>query len=192
MQRSAHRSCWPRASAMTDMDSLSIVGKLVDSRPYADVRSGLRASVEQGQVAWGTFSGPRSRGTGFGSQALRHQHRLFVRWSRPPRMVPAPVPQATCPGTRVACYGVARHPQMNQGGGGAPGRRPDSRLPPMLAGHGAVDAAARRRPRRPPASVGRRTGAPPPPWRHDVGMPAVRGQTTFAPTKSDSSEREFV
>ena len=68
--------------------------------------------------------------------------------------------------------------RMHQGGGGAPGRRPDSRLPPMVAGHGGVDAAADCSLRRPPASVGRRTGAPPPPWRRDVGMLTVRRQAT--------------
>jgi len=163
--------------ARAPTDSLSTLEKPVGARPIAEVRRGLRASVEQGQVARGTFSGPRSRGTVFGSQALRHQHRLFMRWSRPPRMVPAPVPQATCPDTRVACKGVARPPDA-QGGGGAPGRRPDSRLPPMVAGHNGNDAAADCSLRRPPASVGRRTGAPPPPCRHDVGMLTLCGPTT--------------
>jgi hypothetical protein len=77
----------------------------------------------------------------------------------------------------VACKGVACHPDA-QGGGGAPGRRPDSRSPPTVAGHNGDDAAADCRPRRRPASVGRRTGAPPPPCRHDVGRLTVRGQTT--------------
>ena len=86
-------------------------------------------------------------------------------------------------------------PQMHQGGGGAPGRRLDSRSPPMLAVHSGVDAAARCRPRRPPASVGRRTGTPPPPWRLDVGMLNARGQTavdhqpTLAPQSSPPESR---
>ena len=68
---------------------------------------------------------------------------------------------------------------MHQGGGGAPGRRPDSRSPPMVAGQSGVDAAADCRLRRSPASVGRRTGAPPPPWRRDVGMLTVRAKATL-------------
>ena len=149
--------------------------------PVADVGRGLcgsRASVAHGQVAWGTFSGPRSRGTVFGSQASRHQQPQFVRGSRPPRMVPAPVPRATCPDTWVACCGVARQPGCLRAVVVPPGAGTIRGCPPKVAGHGGVDAAARCRPRRSPASVGRRTGVPPPPCRHDVGMLTWRGQTT--------------
>ena len=149
-------------------------------RQSANCRGSQRGACTRGagQVARSTFSGPRSRGTVFGSQALRHQHRLFVRWSRPPRMGPATVPQATCPGHPGRMRRRGMHPRRHQGGGGAPGCRPDSRSPPMVAGHSGDDAAARCRQSRPPASVGRRTGAPPPPCRHDVGMLTWRGQTT--------------
>jgi hypothetical protein len=133
------------------------IGKPVGNRPIAAVRGRPCASVEQGQVARGTFSGPRSRGTVFSSQALRHQQRLFVRRARPPRMVPAPVPQATCPGHPGRMRRRGMHPRMNQGGGGAPGRRP--RSSPKVAGHSGADAAADCGLRRLPASAGRRAGA---------------------------------
>jgi hypothetical protein len=146
----------------------------------ANCRGSQRATRNRGagQAAWGTFSGSRSRGTVFGSQALRHQHRLCMRWLRP-RMMPAPVPQATCPGTRVACKGMVRTPD-------ASGRwwclRAQARFAaaPMLAGQSAVDAAERCRQSRPPTSVGWRTGAPPPPCRHEVGRLTVRGQTNLS------------
>jgi len=83
------------------------------------------------------------------------------------------------PGHRGGMRRRGMPPRMHQGGGGAPGRRPDSRSPPMVAGHSGVDAAADCSLRRPPASVGRRTGAPPPPCRHDVGRLTVRGQTAL-------------
>jgi len=54
----------------------------------------------------GAFSGPRSRGTGFGSRASRHQHRLFLRWSQPPRMGlrPSPEPPARACGRHAKAW----------------------------------------------------------------------------------------
>ena len=58
-----------------------------------------------------------------------HQHQPSVRRARTPRMGPATVPRATCPGTWVAGRLVAGHRRWQQGGGGAPGRRTHSRCP---------------------------------------------------------------
>ncbi len=61
--------------------------------------------------------------------AQRLQRRPSSRRTRTPRMGPATVPRTTCPGTGVARPHVAGHRRLQQGGGGAPGRRPHSRCP---------------------------------------------------------------
>jgi hypothetical protein len=61
--------------------------------------------------------------------AQRHQHQPSTAGARTPRMGPAPVPQATCPGTSGGAPRGAAPTIVAQGGGGAPGRRPHSRCP---------------------------------------------------------------
>ena len=142
----------------------------------ARCRRALRAACKcgAGQVARATFSGPRSRGTVFGSQALRHQHGFFLRSSQLPRMGPAPGPRAICPGTRAACQGVARHRRRRRAAVVPPGAGLIRGRLPRLQG-----TAVTMRLRGSPASVRRRTGAPPPPFRRDVGRLNARGQTAL-------------
>ncbi len=118
----------------------------------------------RGQVARGTFSGPRSRGTRCG-----------------PRRVAPSTPPKRAQSQDTANGASARTPSHLPGPlGGTPAHRPS---PWVVAGRWwcpraeapfavswpsvgleGVDGAVRGGPRWRPASVGRRTGAPPPPW----------------------------
>ena len=98
-------------------------------RPFAALCrcAHCRASA-RGQVAPGTVSGPRSRGTRCGPRreasstpSKRAKEPGHREWGLPP------VPRTTCPGTSAAPLLVAGHRQLLQGGGGAPGRRLHSR-----------------------------------------------------------------
>ena len=141
----------------------------------AFVAARLPTSV-RGQVARGTFSGPRSRGT---------------RWG-PRRAVPStPARRAKSQDTaNGACARTPSHLPRQPGGTPAQG------LPPgvaagrwwcpraqapfavswLLARLDGDDAAVRCGPRWCPASVGRRTGAPPPPWGAVASGLGLRGQ----------------
>jgi len=61
---------------------------------------------------------------------------VFARSLWRPRMGPAPVPRATCPGHGGGGRRRGAPPWLPQGGGGAPGRRPHSRSRARHAGHG--------------------------------------------------------
>ncbi len=146
-------------------------------RPFAAART---PSSARGQVARGTFSGPRSRGT---------------RWG-PWRAAPSTPPKHAT-GHDAANGASARTPNhLPRHASGTPAR---GGPPSVVAGRWwcpraeapfAVswlferldrdDAAGRCGPGWRPASVGRRTGAPPPPWGAVAGGLALRGQTGFA------------
>ncbi len=152
--------------------------------PFAAAR---RPGSARGQVARGTFSGPRSRGTRCG----------------PRREVPS------TPSRRAASQDTAnrasdrtpnhlpRHPSGTPTRGGPPSVEAGRWWCPRAEAPFAVswlvvrlerdDAAGRYGPGWRPASVGRRTGAPPPPWRAVAGGPGLHGQTGFAGSPGPSA-----
>ena len=120
----------PRPAPATDTTSLSIVQEwafrsaLCGPSPLRALqapREGRRPGVRSPAHARGAPDGVH------GAQC--HQRRPGAQRARTPRMGPPPVPRTTCPGTPVAPLLVAGHCRLQQGGGGAPGRRPHSRCP---------------------------------------------------------------
>jgi hypothetical protein len=171
-------------------DSLSIIGKPVGDRATAEVRSGLRGAGAggPGHVHRPTLAGHRFRLTRVAPSTASVRALVAATANGACARAPSHLPWHLGGMRR---RGTPR--RMQQGGGAAPGRRPDSRSLRMVAGHYGNDAAADCSLRRPPASVGRRTGAPPPPCRHNVGRLTVRGQDAVGrrpPQASRSSSPE--
>ena len=145
-------------------------------RPFAAART---PSSARGQVARGTFSGPRSRGT-----------RCGPRRAAPSTPAKLAKDQDTANGASARTPNhLPRHRRGTPARGGPPsvaaGRWwcPRAEAPFavswLFARLDRVDAAGRCGPRCRPASVGRRTGAPPPPWGAVAGGPGLHGQTRF-------------
>ncbi len=93
--------------------------------------SPLRARRLQREGRWpGVRSPAHARGAPdvvHGAQF--HQRQPSTPRARTPRMGPAPVPRATRPGPRGGTPAHRPPPWLQQGGGGAPGRRSHSRCP---------------------------------------------------------------
>ncbi len=91
----------------------------------------LRALQAPREGRWpGVRSPAHARGAPDGVCAAQcHQRQPSARRARTPLLGPPTVPRATCPGNRVARLLFACHHGLQQGGGGAPGRRPHSRCP---------------------------------------------------------------
>ncbi len=94
-------------------------------------RSLLRACQLRREGRWpGVRSPAHARGAPVVvCAAQRHQHQPRARRARTPRMGPATVPRATCPGTQGGRQRGANPTTVAQGGGGAAGRGPHSRCP---------------------------------------------------------------
>ncbi len=134
----------------------------------------------RGQVARGTFSGPRSRGTRCGP-------RRAVPSTPSKRATVQDTANGTCartpshlPRHRRWCTSWCRANDRCAGRWWCPRAQAPfavSWLVPRLVGD---DAAVRCGPRCCPASVGRRTGAPPPPWGTVAGGLGLRAQPQSA------------
>jgi hypothetical protein len=142
-------------------------------------------SSARGQVARGTFSGPRSRGTRCGPRAAapststkrgKGQDTANGTCARTPNHLPWP-PGCT-PAHRPS-------PWVAAGRWWYPRAQAPFAVSWLLPSLDGDDAAVRGGPRCCPASVGRRTGVPPPPWGTVARGPGFRGQPrspALAPT----------
>ena len=153
-------------------------------RPMADVRIDAASLPSFGRKDWRVryrppgrrpghaFSGPRSRGTGCGSQAPAHQHRLDVPAGWRPRMGPAPA----CPG-HLPCHHLGLPAGTPHRVDAGRWRRLRAQAPFAVATGPAcragVDATGAPSAAVVDREVGRRTQVPPPPCRN--GGPSPHG-----------------
>jgi hypothetical protein len=159
-------------------------------RTFVAVRTPATA---RGQVARGTFSGPRSRGTLRGprtaapstpTRRTRSQDTANGTCARTPNHLPR-LPGCT-PAHRPSPWGAA-------GRWWYPRAQAPFAVSWLLTRLAGVDGAAHCGLRWCPASVGRRTGVPPPPWGTVARGPGFRGQPrspALAPTHGRKADAQ--